>query len=155
MELYQSRNGSQRIQNELKEKIANTNRQLTELLNYETERNQQIPENQKAIVDYDLLNKASHIAMSFGDGWDDLSFVNEMILALQLEITKETDEMKQKNIDMISDTYFIQKKVLIEELVEHDEEMIKKGEVMIDNDTGETTILSNKKQRQEEINELK
>ena len=56
---------------------------------------------------------------------------------------------------MISDMYFIQKKVLIEELVEHDEEMIKKGEVMIDNDTGETTILSNKKQRQEEINELK
>ena len=39
VELYQSRNGSQRIQNELKEKIANTNRQPTELLNHKTARN--------------------------------------------------------------------------------------------------------------------
>ena len=92
--------------------------------------------------------------MSFSEGWDNLSFVDEMILGLQLEITKEEDEIKKKNIELISDMYFIQKKMLIEEMVEHDEEMIKQGEVIINEETGEVTIPSNKKQKQEITSEM-
>ena len=82
VELYQRRNGSQKLQNEIKEKIMNANRQMNEILSYEAKRNQTIQEDKRNTVDYELLNTASQIAMSFGEGWDDLSFVNEMILGL-------------------------------------------------------------------------
>ena len=55
---------------------------MNEILSDEAKRNQNIQEEKRNTVDYEILNTASQIAMSFGEGWDDLSFVNEMILGL-------------------------------------------------------------------------
>ena len=40
----------------------------------------------------------------------------------------------------ISDMYYIRKQLMIQEMVEHDEDMIKNGEVTIDEETGEVDI---------------
>ena len=109
VEQYQNRNISSKVQEHLKEMVESIKRRLDDLLKMETTKQRLKSEPLKGKVDYDLLNKASNIVMSFSEGWDNLSFVDEMILGLQLEITKEEDEIKKKNIELISDMYFYPK----------------------------------------------
>ena len=93
-------------------------------------------------VDYALINKYSTIALQHGKEWDDLSFVHNTILTIALEKLKEPDETEQDNMQRISDMYYIRKQLMIQEMVEHDENMLDNGVITIDDESGEVDLTS-------------
>ena len=87
-----------------------------------------------------MIQKASAVAFYNNPEWDELSFANKTILGLKMEQAKEPDEKQRKEIAVIEEMYKSKKKKIIENMVVHDEQLIKDGKITFNNDTGEVYI---------------
>ena len=89
-------------------------------------------------VDYKRINEFSTIALKHGNEWDDLSFVHTTILEIAIEKIKEKDPAQRDNMGRITDMYLVRKEMLLQEMVAHDEEKIKNGEIEFEYNNKET-----------------
>ena len=139
IQAYQKRNYPKEETQTLVTLITTLKQRLNDLLVEETVHNLEHPEHCPQ-PDYQLIKEASDIAFYNSHEWDDLSFVSKTILHLQLEQTKESDEKQKKEIEVITNLYTSKKKDIIESMVDHDENLIRNGEVTFNNVTGEVKL---------------
>ena len=95
-------------------------------------------------INYELLNQASKYAMAQGEEWDDLSWVNNMMIEVIMEQEKENNVSKRKRIEAITEMYKLQKEQLIESMVKCEEKLLKEGKIKYNKETGELEIIDDK-----------
>ena len=117
-----------RIAYEIQKKKGNTQQAANELmiLNLWERRVQELIEkgkegqNENQKVDEEKLNYASTISMSDSEKWEQLSFVHSMVMQLEKEKLKSTDETEQKKIGVIVNLYKERRTVLVDKRVSED-----------------------------------
>ena len=111
---------------------------LNTLLKEETERH--LDDENSSMPDYDKIREACDIAFYDKKEWNDLPYVHQTILELQIEQTKEPDEKQRKDIGEIIDKYMTREKNIIDIMVEYDIKLIKNGLVKFDEETGDVEM---------------
>lgn len=71
-------------------------------------------------VNYEMIDKASTIAMTTPEEWDVLSYVNDTVGKLEIENAKETREEKKVGIKVVIDMYKKRQDELVDKRVKED-----------------------------------
>ena len=95
----------------------------------------------KTMIDQNLLNEASETALNRGKEWDDLSYVNNMMISVKLEKLKTNDEGKKRAIHKISEMYRIRKNMLITQIVTYQKRLEEEGRIAFEEGTGEIIVI--------------
>ena len=115
---------------------------------------------ESSMPNYDKIRDACDIAFHDKQEWNDLSYIHQMKLDLQIEQTKEPDEKQRKDIGEIVERYKMREQNIIDMMVEYDNKMIKSGLVKFNEETGdvemsETIIMNYDESKEISINEEK
>ena len=134
------------------------NQRLNTLLKEEIKKHME--DEESSMPNYDKIRDACDIAFHDKQEWNDLSYIHQMKLDLQIEQMKEPDEKQRKDIGEIVERYKMREQNIIDMMVEYDNKMIKSGLVKFNEETGdvemsETIIMNYDESKEISINEEK
>ena len=92
-------------------------------------------------INQELLNEASETAINRGSDWDDLSYVNNMMIDVKMEKLKTNEEGKKRSIHKIAEMYRIRKNMLITQIVTYQEQLEKEGRISFEKGSGNMIVL--------------
>ena len=97
------------VESDEKEQIRNMIEVVDDQIDDLMEQEKQLNRNKEEAIDKELLDEASEVAMNGGTEWDDLSYVNNMMIKVKVEKLKTNEEGKKSSIHKIAEMYRIRK----------------------------------------------
>ena len=129
------------VESDEKEQIRNMIEVVDDQIDDLMEQEKQLNRNKEEAIDKELLDEASEVAMNGGTEWDDLSYVNNMMIKVKVEKLKTNEEGKKSSIHKIAEMYRIRKNMLISQIVAYQNQLEEEGRITFEKGTGKLIVL--------------